>query len=212
MGLPSHSSDKGAPVFTCDSRKDTTSILLVTPGNVSQIGFAPTFPSLLNPYFLSHPNSSKLSTYVTFFSFSALCYISFASLTKNPTPLFLTQGSCWMCLNNANLAFAWWKHFIYILSLFNGLESVHQLKFYSRHGFQTWTPPKSVGLPPAVGSLSVICSEAAPPLERGWGSRGKRAHSSPFWGCDRRKAENIHEWTVHQTVYRLLTLIDFMWY
>ena len=30
----------------------------------------------------------------------------------------------------------------------------HQLKFYSRCGFQTWTPliaPKSVGLPPAMG-------------------------------------------------------------
>lgn len=46
----------------------------------------------------------------------------------------------------------------------------HQLKFYSRCGFQTWTPliaPKSVRLPPAMGSLPMICSEAAPPLECG---------------------------------------------
>lgn len=107
------------------------SILFVTPRNVSQIGFAPTFPSLLNLHFLSYPNSSKLSLnsqLTTFFSFSALCYTYFASLTKNPTPLFLTQGSCWMCLKNANLAFTWRKHFIYILSLFNGVESVHHTR------------------------------------------------------------------------------------
>ena len=75
---------------------------------------------------------------MTFFSFSALCYIYFASLTKNPTPLFLTQGSCWMCLKNANLAFAWRKHFIYILSLFNGVESVHHTRAPAQVLQQVW--------------------------------------------------------------------------
>lgn len=107
------------------------SILFVASRNVSQIGFAPTFPSLLNLHFLSYPNSSKLSlnsTLGTFFSFSALCYIYFSSLTKNLTPLFLTQGSCWACLKNANLAFPWREHFLYILSLFDGVESVQHMR------------------------------------------------------------------------------------
>lgn len=94
-GLGANSSEKEFLSSSVTLEKDTKGILFVTPRNISQISFAPKFPSLLKLYFPSYqnPQTFHFSELVTlFFLFPLLWRLCFCS--ENPSLSLFTQASC----------------------------------------------------------------------------------------------------------------------